>query len=57
MFCYIDVHLLAHYIEWIKMHGETEIHEDVFSVCMLTDKHRMGRNSDVIDVPEGCKSI
>jgi hypothetical protein len=23
MFYYIDVHSLAHYIQWIKMHGET----------------------------------
>jgi hypothetical protein len=23
MFYYIEVHLLAHYIQWIKMHGET----------------------------------
>jgi hypothetical protein len=23
MFYYIDVHLLANYIQWIKMHGET----------------------------------
>jgi hypothetical protein len=23
MFYYIDVHLLAHYIQWIKMQGET----------------------------------
>jgi hypothetical protein len=23
MFYYIDVHLLAHYIQWIKMDGET----------------------------------
>jgi hypothetical protein len=38
MFYYIEVHLLAHYIQWIKMHGETvkstipnliEIHLDV----------------------------
>jgi hypothetical protein len=23
MFYYIEVHLLAYYIQWIKMHGET----------------------------------
>jgi hypothetical protein len=31
MFYYIEVHLLAHYIQWIKTHGETVKIEVAFS--------------------------
>jgi hypothetical protein len=41
MFYYIEVHLLAHYVQWIKMHGETVKNSDtnftdLFYVSMLT---------------------
>jgi hypothetical protein len=34
MFYYIEVHLLAHYIQWIKMHGETVKHSQQFMLIL-----------------------
>jgi hypothetical protein len=35
MFYYIEVHLLAHYIQWIKMHGKTA--KNVFTLSRIAE--------------------
>jgi hypothetical protein len=35
MFYYIEVHLLAHYIQWIKMHGETMKNKLKMKLCVI----------------------
>jgi hypothetical protein len=39
MFYYIEVYLLAHYIEWIKMHGETVKYLRSFNNVMTWIRH------------------
>jgi hypothetical protein len=42
MFYYIDVHLLAHYIHWIKMHCETVKFMSKASFRLITLYQLMG---------------
>jgi hypothetical protein len=35
MFYYIDVHLLAHNIQWIKMHGETVKNSEILFMYLM----------------------
>jgi hypothetical protein len=44
MFYYIEVHLLAHYIQWNKMHGETVKLNELLQHVSVQVHHFNGQN-------------
>jgi hypothetical protein len=48
MFYYIDMHLLARYIQWIKMHGETVKTFSLFKFVECPTVRRRTKNTQLV---------